>query len=214
MRRQGLCAPKSMRPFGCMPKLGHWLGSDSDSAELTRSSVGPSSTDVYNCNHGTVGVSRGSVDVFELWREGIVTSSGDENVLLLETINPLDMTPDDLDDLALSIREVVDQPVAVAYEEQYGAGVSWHEVLQLWLPDEQFFRDSTWGLVLGAVFENMRQRFNRRGGERRPKTIIVRKTNGAVQEEWTIETIDSEPTRAEADQSPPRRRPPIKRRHG
>jgi hypothetical protein len=137
-----------------------------------------------------------------------------DGLLLLETINPLDMTEEDLAELAEEITAVVGVHVGIAYEDQTGAGVSWHEMLHLWLPSIDFLKDEGWEIILGIVVENLRRRFRRSGNERRPKTLTVRDPDtGRVVMELTIEEAESEPEKKEPDQAP-RRRPPLKRKIG
>ena len=64
----------------------------------------------------------------------------DQGLLVLETINPFDMTADDLVQLAEEIRQSLRMPIGVAYDDQHGAGVTWHEVLHIWLPSVKFLR--------------------------------------------------------------------------
>ncbi len=135
-----------------------------------------------------------------------------DGLLLLETINPIDMTEEDLLELATTLNREMGIPIGIAYEDQFGAGVSWHEVLYLWLPNYEFFKDEIWATVLGAVMENLRQRFKRKGCERRPKSLIVRDpSTGDVVATYHIEEMESEVKQEEADQSP-RRRPPLRRK--
>ncbi len=138
----------------------------------------------------------------------------DQGLLVLETINPFDMTADDLVQLAEEIRQSLRMPIGVAYDDQHGAGVTWHEVLHIWLPSVDFLKDEGWEIVLGIIVENLRRRFRRSGNERRPKTLIIRdpQTENVVAE-FIIEEADAEPKEREPDQSP-RRRPPVKRRIG
>ena len=135
-----------------------------------------------------------------------------DQLLLLETINPLDLTEEDLVEIAQRIREVVDIPIGVAYEDQHGAGVSWHEVIHIWLPNAEYLKDKGWDLVLTIIIREMRHRFSRKGNDRRPKTLIVRDpvSNDVL---MTLEIQDeiSDPKEGMTDNSP-RRRPRLRRR--
>ena len=135
-----------------------------------------------------------------------------DGLLLLESINPDDMTEEDLFELGTILNRRLDIPVGIAYDDQFGAGVTWHEVLHLWLPNYEFFKDEVWATVLGVVLENMRQRFKRKGYDRRPKSLIVRDPKtGEVLAQYVIEEIDAEAKVEEPDQSP-RRKPQLRRR--
>lgn len=92
--------------------------------------------------------------------------------ILLETSNPLDVTPDELQVLADELAsKVADVDFVIGYFDQHGAGATWSEVLHVWLPDESFFRDAAWTYVLGVTGLWMKSRFRKKGSARRPKTI-------------------------------------------
>jgi hypothetical protein len=121
-------------------------------------------------------------------------------VVLLETINPLDMTPPELWQLADLLTTSTDGvKFEVAYEDQHGAGVSWHEVLHLWLPSHEFLKNDAWAIVIGMVVENLRSRFKRAHNSKRPKTLIVHSTETG--KELLHITIDTE--QAELREEPP-----------
>ena len=123
-----------------------------------------------------------------------------EGMLILETINPNDMTEDDLIELGEALAKGTELPIAIGYEDQHGAGVTWHEVLQVWL------------FLSGVIFENLRRRFHRLGNDRRPKSLIIRDLEtGEVLKAYVIETEDADPKEVEPDQSP-RRRPRLRRK--
>ena len=135
-----------------------------------------------------------------------------DGLLLLETINPNDFTEEELVEIGEAIRRGCDVPVGIAYEDQFGAGVTWHEVLDVWLPTREFIKDQSWTFVLGILTENLRRRFSRKGSERRPKTLRVRDPEtGEVVAMYIIEDVDAEPKLEEPDQSP-RRRPRFRRK--
>ena len=95
-------------------------------------------------------------------------------VILLETINPLDLTPEDLAELAVKLKDTASQyDYEVAYEDQHGSGVTWHEVLRIWVPNAAAIRDGVYVFLVGESINFMRKRFKRKGGKRRPKSIIV-----------------------------------------
>jgi hypothetical protein len=96
------------------------------------------------------------------------------NVILLETINPSDFTLKDLWEIADDLNAAVPQFSFVpAYEEQHGAGVTWHEVIRIWVENEDVFKGAAFEVVLAQIIEVMRRRFGRKHGGRRPKSIMV-----------------------------------------
>jgi hypothetical protein len=97
-----------------------------------------------------------------------------QSMLILETINPKDMTEEDLIELGDALSRGTELPISIGYEDQHGAGVTWHEVLQVWLPSAEFFKEQVWLFLSGVIFENLRRRFNRPGNDRRPKSLIIR----------------------------------------
>ena len=119
----------------------------------------------------------------------------DRPVILLETINPRDLTPDDLDELASDLQDLAaEYEYEVAYEDQHGSGVTWHEVLRIWVPEAAALRDGLYVVIIGACTKFMRDRFKKKWGKKRPKSIIVH--DGKTGEEiasWVIKDELSEP---------------------
>lgn len=101
-------------------------------------------------------------------------AANEENVILLETINPDDLTPDELWNLAEDLHARTPEfEFFPAYEEQYGAGVTWHEVIRVWVENGEILKAAAFDVVLTQIIEAMRRRFQKRHRERRPKSIIV-----------------------------------------
>ena len=125
----------------------------------------------------------------------------DQSEILIETINPLDITPDELWELADHLSSVVPQfRFTPSYEDQYGAGVTWHEVIRLWVENEDIIKGGLFGFVLEHVYQTMRERFKREGGKRRPKSIIISDMrDGRDIMLVVIENPESEPTEKEVD---------------
>lgn len=147
--------------------------------------------------------------------EGGVAVDGRSDEIFLETINPFDLTPDDLVAIGEAISNATGIVANPAYEDQHGAGVSWYEVLYVWLPSADFVKDAAWDRVLDVVLDKMRERFRRRGNERRPKSVVIREQGtGRLVEGWVIATIDSKAVKeSDPDTSPRRMPPPRKRRN-
>jgi hypothetical protein len=127
-----------------------------------------------------------------------------DSAVLLETINPLDLTPDDLQELVdVLSREAPQVEYQIAYEDQYGGGVSWHEVLRVWLPNAEFIKDAIYTTLLTISIDAMRRRFKRKYGSRRPKSIIVHdRTTGRELASFVIHDVDSEPQSQELETIP------------
>jgi hypothetical protein len=134
----------------------------------------------------------------------MVEAESAEVAVLLETINPLDLTPDDLQELVhLLSCEVPDVRFQIAYEDQHGGGVSWHEVLRIWLPNAEFIKDSIYTTLLTISIESMRRRFKRKHGSRRPKSIIVHdRETGKELASFVVYDVDSEPLLQELETIP------------
>lgn len=129
-------------------------------------------------------------------------------VIVLETINPLDMTPADLQELADALVDGLDGlNVEVRYEQQYGSGVTWNEVLHLWLPSAEFMKDAAYTYLIQQVTTWLASRFKRRGNEKRPKILIVHDADGIDLEELGIDSPSMDPRPRPRAESFPRKRP-------
>lgn len=135
--------------------------------------------------------------------------------VLLETINPLDLTPDDLQELAdLLSRETPQLSYRVAYNDQHGGGVSWHEVLRIWLPNAEFIKNTIYTIILTESFASMRRRFQRKHSSRRPKSIIVHDMHtGNELAAFVIDDVEAEP-RSQVLEAIPRKVPHGRHRRG
>jgi hypothetical protein len=126
-------------------------------------------------------------------------------IVLLETINPLDITPEELEVLADELRsQLPGLDIQLGYDEQHGAGVTWHEVLRIWLPDAQFLTETVFTTLFGVVVENMRQRFKRRHSGRRPRSIVFHDSRTA--EEIAVYVLEGEEGEPRSDRPRPGRR--------
>jgi hypothetical protein len=130
--------------------------------------------------------------------------------LLLETNNPLDIEPDELRALAEEVSGQTGISAQVAYEDQYGAGVTLHEVLYLWLPSASFVKDAIYTQVLNMAFKFMRARFRKPHGKARPKSIVVLDEDGRELESYDIKTEEGEPRRSAGKGKHRRTRPPVR----
>lgn len=143
--------------------------------------------------------------------ESIVKRS---NSVLLESNNPLDVTPEDLDDLAELLEAAEpESSVEIGYEGQYGAGVTGHEVLYFWIPNAEALRDGLYVGMITATLAWLRGRFKRKHSERRTKILTVYDAStGKPLRTYVLKESESEPIVQEPD---PLRRPlPTRRPRG
>lgn len=101
-------------------------------------------------------------------------STKNENIILLETINPQDLTVDELWELADTLGSTTPQFEFIpACEEQYGAGVTWHEVIHVWVASRDVIEGAAFQVIFSQIVDSMKERFKKRHRNRRPKSIIV-----------------------------------------
>jgi len=136
--------------------------------------------------------------------------------VLLESNNPLDVTPEDLDEIADYLEQSPSNAsIEIGYDEQYGAGVTGHEVLIFWIPDAGSIRDGIYVALITAAVQKFRERFKRRNSKLRKKIIMVYdKSTGNEIETWILEAEASEPIIKHADNNSVRRRLPAHRQRG
>jgi len=134
--------------------------------------------------------------------------------VLLETNNPLDVTPEDLEDLAVLLEATKSgSSVEIGYEDQYGAGVTGHEILLFWIPNAEALRDGLYVALITTTVGWLRERFKRKHRERRTKILTVfDASTGEPLETWVLTDSESEPVVRAPD---PLRRPlPTRRPRG
>jgi hypothetical protein len=126
---------------------------------------------------------------------------------VLETNNPSDVTHEDLEDIADLLEEEVPQAsIEIGYEDQHGAGVTAHEVLIFWVPSAEALRDGLYVALIASATSSLRKRFQRRHGERRPKSLTVYDAStGLPLRTWVLRDEESEPE--EKHETDPMRRP-------
>jgi hypothetical protein len=139
------------------------------------------------------------------------SSELEPGAVLLETNNPLDVTPEDLDGLA-DLLEAAEPGarVEIGYEDQYGSGVTGHEVLLFWIPNAEAIRDGLYVALITACLGWLRERSKRKPSEHRTKSLTVYDAStGKPIRRWILKDAESEPTE---EQPEPMRRPIPKRR--
>jgi hypothetical protein len=134
----------------------------------------------------------------------------DRPLILVEPSNPLDVTPEDVQALCDALAEhLPDVDFEVGYEEQHGAGVTWREVLHIFVPDLASLRDNVYAAMIGVVAANMRQRFVRRThGQRRPRSFIIYGADtGEPIESYVLREVEGELKRDTTRKGPKRAKP-------
>lgn len=131
---------------------------------------------------------------------------------MLETNNPLDVTPEDLEEYAENLEAADPQCVVqLGYDDQYGAGVTGHEVLFFWIPNADALRDGFYVALVQTALAGLKRRFKNKHSERRVKSLTVYdEETGKPLQTWVLKSEDSEPESEEPDPMPrglPTRRP-------
>jgi hypothetical protein len=142
-----------------------------------------------------------------------MTEGHQRHRILLETSNPLDLTPEELFELADEIQGAFSEfEVDVGYDDQYGAGVTGHEVLHVFLPNWANIRDGVYVGVVLFLTAWLNKRFKRRHGERRPKSLMLYKEDGTPLGTFVLYDLDAAPTEEEPERVRRKRPKPRTRR--
>jgi hypothetical protein len=106
--------------------------------------------------------------------------------IIIESQNPNDIQKDDLFDVAEKINKETEIVVTFGSREQVGYGVTWYEVLHVWLPDAG-------KVLLGTVLKELifwaRDRMKKKS-KTRPKSINIYGPNGEVLKSVVIKNQD------------------------
>jgi hypothetical protein len=93
--------------------------------------------------------------------------------ILLEPANPFDLSEEDLGSLAERITAALPElDVEVAYEDQFGAGGPWWQVLHLWVAIT-FAEAVGYGTLVDICKEWLREQFRSIHGRKRSKLLVV-----------------------------------------
>lgn len=132
-----------------------------------------------------------------------------EAQIIIEPRNPLDLSPDDLADFADSLRALNPAyDVRFAHREQRGYGVTWWEVVNVWLPWDSV-TDAVVGAIVGLAVDWARRRFKRDPETQRGKYIVIYGPDGKVLKSVSVSSSDAEPeNRTAQDQEYPSGRLP------
>lgn len=101
--------------------------------------------------------------------------------VILETSNPLDLSVEELEELARQLRALDGElTVSVGMQEQRGAGVTFWDVLHFWIPEPEFMRDALYGYLIAQCQQALSARRKRKHQSNRPSSIIVHLPDGTV----------------------------------
>ncbi len=119
----------------------------------------------------------------------------DIDPVIVQTANPLDVRPEELDGLVSNLRnEGLD--ARPAYVEQRDYAVTWWEVVLIWLAART--GEAVIDAVVGDVVEWMRHRFREDPENRRPKAALIILYDGAegrASEVVELNSAEDEPVR-------------------
>ena len=126
--------------------------------------------------------------------------------LVLETPNPLDLSIEDLTELAVQLEGVVASSgpsgvrVTVKGNEPLGAGNQLIDYLYVILPSIEFMKETAFVTVIASITTFMRRRFKRRHGGGRPRHIEIFGPDGRLVARVILEQEDAEPKWIEASE--------------
>lgn len=133
----------------------------------------------------------------------------DENLILIEPQNPLDLRPEDLQDLISAIQEIAPSyDVRLAYLDNEAVGVTFHEVLHIWLLSAPFTAPLLTEITkLGTGW--LRERFKKYPN--RPKSLVIYGPNNKPLKGVVLKHINEEPEDDSGlDKRATRNRPPVR----
>ena len=97
--------------------------------------------------------------------------------IVVRTLNPLDVTPDEAEEIAATIRSLnLDSKVRVEEQEREDRGLTWFEILHITLAFQigRIVVDEAAKKIADVVVEWARQRFRgRRSGSKRPVYLEI-----------------------------------------
>lgn len=117
--------------------------------------------------------------------------------IIIESQNPRDVKEEDLRSLAEVIAPAVaDYRLGYAYypPREGLLGVTWWEVVRIWLPDvASSLKDELTGALIALALDWARKRFRRKGAPKRPKYVAIYGPNGKVICSVLVKDDTSEP---------------------
>src|ERR1700678_3765637 len=99
--------------------------------------------------------------------------------LLIEPINSFELPPDELVGLANELAALVpEHSVAIGYEDEEGAGVTWVLLLHMFLPSAEFLKDAAYTTACGQVISYFKERRKRPHQQGRKHPLVVHDDEG------------------------------------
>jgi hypothetical protein len=128
--------------------------------------------------------------------------------IILETPNPYDISVEELEDLATSIRDAMrttgdDNDVEVAPVEVHGAGVQAWDLIHIWLPDPEFMKEAAFTALMTTTGAFLRARFKKPKEEKRRRVIFIYGPDGKPLKE--VEVLPDGELRQDEPKNPARR---------
>jgi hypothetical protein len=135
--------------------------------------------------------------------------------ILIESINPIELPPDELVPLALELEKLTPgTPVAVGFEEEEGSGVTWVQVIHLFLPSADFVKDAAYAALCGRVMTFFKERRNRKHQGTRTHNLVVHDDEGNVIGTWSLRPNEDQAIILPPDEDTFRRPKPSNRARG
>ncbi len=120
--------------------------------------------------------------------------------VIVQTANPHDVKPEDLDGLIGALKDA-GLDARRGYLEQKGYGVTWWEVVLIWVAARS--AETVIDRVVGDVVEWMKARFRQDPESQRPKVALIvyyEGDEGHVAERVELKSADDEPVRIPAEE--------------
>ena len=115
--------------------------------------------------------------------------------------NPLDLQPEELEELAAAIRLALpDYDVRIVAREQQGYGVTWWEVLHITVPWADLLdaaAKAAAGAILTQAIKWARSRFKK--WPKRPKYVAIHGPDGRILKSVRLKDAESEPEDSTAE---------------
>ncbi len=132
--------------------------------------------------------------------------------ILIEPGNPLSLRREELEPLIAAIESCdASYNVRLAYNEQRGYGVTWWEVLHVWIP---------WATIGGAAAKKItevlidwaRHKLEGKASGKRPRSVTIHGPTGKILKKIDVDSKGEEKIEdsIEDDDAPPRAKPPIR----
>jgi hypothetical protein len=107
--------------------------------------------------------------------------------ILIEPVNPVELPPEELAILAQEISDSLpDVSVIIGYEDEEGSGVTWVQLLHVFLPSSSFAKDYLYAKMLDRIFAFLKTRRKRPHQGTRTNNVVVHDETGKVIEIWSL----------------------------